>query len=99
MAEGNLRELVGKAQMAAEMLKGIAHEYRLLIVCAIGDGERSVQELVDMLGCSQSNVSQHLAKLRTLGILQTRKEANQVFYSVKEQGTLDLIHVLQAAYC
>jgi len=99
MKTRNLGELVGKARMAAEMLKGIAHEYRLLIICGIGDGEKSVQELVDMLGTSQSNVSQHLAKLRTLGILQTRKEANQVFYSVKEKGTLDLIHVLQAAYC
>lgn len=95
----DMKLLIEHSRHAAEMLKGIAHELRLLIICNLSDGEKSVLELAEFLGTSQSNVSQHLAKLRTLGILETRRDANQVFYSVKNPGTLDLIRTIQKAYC
>ncbi len=87
------------AKSATECLKALAHESRLVTVCFIGSGEKSVQELENLLGTTQSNVSQHLAKLRDKGVLETRKAGNQVFYRIKDPRVLDLIHVLQKIYC
>lgn len=95
----DLSQLMQNSRIAAELLKVLAHEIRLLIVCQIGDKEKSVQELTDFLNTSQSNVSQHLAKLRNLGVLETRKDKNQVFYRVKNELVLSIIKTLQSGYC
>ncbi len=92
-------ELVSHAKSASEMLKGLSHETRLLTICFIGQGEKNVQELEEFLGTTQANISQHLAKLRGLGILENRKEGNQVFYRIKNPETLKLVKVLQSIYC
>jgi ArsR family transcriptional regulator len=91
--------LIGKAEEAAEGLKALAHPTRLLAVCHIGDKERTVGELEEFLGTTQSNVSQHLSKLRDKGILATRKDGNQVHYRVGDRKVLNLIQALQALYC
>jgi ArsR family transcriptional regulator len=94
-----LGELVPKALEAAETLKALAHETRLLAVCFIGDGERTVQELEGFLGTTQSNVSQHLAKLKAAGVLSSRKDGKLVFYRVKDPGMFRLVEALQSIYC
>lgn len=99
MKEKALARLAQSAQAAAEGLKALAHPTRLLAVCNIGDGEKSVGELEAYLGTTQSNISQHLAKLRDKDILVTRKEGNQVFYRLKDRKVLNLINSLQALYC
>lgn len=99
MKPRNLSELMQNAKAAAEMLKGLAHETRLLAICFIGEDEKNVQELEAYLGTSQANISQHLAKLRALGLLDTRKAGNQVFYRIKDRSTLKLVRVLQEVYC
>jgi DNA-binding transcriptional ArsR family regulator len=99
MRKETLHPLEGKAEAAAEGLKALAHPTRLLAVCHIGDKERSVSELEEFLGTTQSNVSQHLAKLRDKGILSTRKDGNQVYYRIGDRKVLDLIQALQALYC
>lgn len=99
MDKRSFKKLHGRAQQAAEGLKALAHELRLLIVCYIGRGECSVAELEAELGTSQSNISQHLGKLRDRQILQCRKEGNQVFYRVKDPTILELVSVLQKLYC
>lgn len=94
-----LDSLIPKALEAAETLKALAHETRLLAVCFIGDGEKSVQELEDFLETSQSNVSQHLSRLKAAGILKSRKDGKQVFYSTASPEIIRLVLTLQSIYC
>jgi ArsR family transcriptional regulator len=99
MKSPDLSGLIGSAKSASEMLKGLAHEIRLLTICFIGEGEKNVQELEGYLGTTQANISQHLAKLRTLGLLANRKEGNLVYYRIKNKSTLKLVKTLQEIYC
>lgn len=66
---------------ASEALKAMANETRLKILCILRDGEYSVNEIVDLSGQSQSAVSQHLAKLRSAGLVKSRRDAQTIFYS------------------
>lgn len=86
-------------EMAARALKAISHPLRLKILCVIGEAEACVQEIVDAVGTSQSNISQHLAILRDKGVLLTRKDANRVYYRVGDQRTLQLIVLMREVFC
>jgi DNA-binding transcriptional ArsR family regulator len=86
-------------ETAARAMKAISHPLRLKILCVLSDQEASVQEIVDAVGTSQSNISQHLAILREKNILRTRKDANRVFYSVSDQRTLKLIALMRDVFC
>lgn len=99
MRTKKLSELIANAKSASEMLKGLAHETRLLAICFMGDGEKNVQELEAYLGTSQANISQHLSKLKAHGIVENRKAGNQVFYRIKNPATVKLVHALQEMYC
>ncbi|MCK4706578.1 MAG: winged helix-turn-helix transcriptional regulator [Gammaproteobacteria bacterium] len=84
---------------ASRSLKAMSHPLRLKILCTLADNEVSVQDIVDAVGTSQSNISQHLAILRDKGILASRKEANKVFYRVGDTRTLRLIGMMQEVFC
>ena len=86
-------------ERAVRCLKALAHPTRLGILCHLREGERTVCELQELLGCTQSNISQHLGIMRERDILSTRKESNQVFYGVKKQDMFRLLDVLQEVYC
>jgi DNA-binding transcriptional ArsR family regulator len=86
-------------ELAARALKAIAHPLRLKILCVVGDQEACVQEIVEAVGTSQSNISQHLAILREKGVLLTRKDANRVFYRVGDQRTLQLVGMMREVFC
>lgn len=86
-------------ETAARALKAIAHPLRLKILCVLGGGEECVQDIVDAVGTSQSNISQHLAILREKGVLLTRKDANRVFYRVGDQRTLQLVGMMREVFC
>ena len=86
-------------EQAARALKAMAHPLRLKILCILGDREVSVQDIVDCVGTSQSNISQHLAILREKGVLRTRKAANRVYYRVGDQRTLNLIGMMREVFC
>jgi ArsR family transcriptional regulator len=86
-------------ETAARALKAISHPLRLKIMCVIGEGEVCVQDIVDAVGTSQSNISQHLAILRDKGVLLTRKDANRVYYRVGDQRTLQLIVLMREVFC
>ncbi|MCE1241479.1 MAG: metalloregulator ArsR/SmtB family transcription factor [Azonexaceae bacterium] len=86
-------------ETAARALKSIAHPLRLKILCVLGDQEACVQDIVDAVGTSQSNISQHLAILREKGVLVTRKDANRVFYRVGDQRTLQLVGMMREVFC
>ena len=95
----NLIEKQEHIEMAARALKSIAHPLRLKILCVLGDQEACVQEIVDQVGTSQSNISQHLAILREKGVLVTRKDANRVFYRVGDTRTLQLVGMMREVFC
>lgn len=92
-------QLLADAEIASQILKAIAHPVRLGALCLLGEKEHSVAELEEALGSSQSNISQHLAKLKSQGLVCSRKVANQVFYSVKEERYLKLIAALHEIFC
>jgi len=86
-------------ERAALSMKAMAHPLRLKILCTLGGQEVSVQEIVELVGTSQSNISQHLAILRDKGILSSRKDANRVFYKVGDARTLRLIGMMREVFC
>lgn len=86
-------------EQAARALKSISHPLRLKILCVLGDQEACVQEIVEAVGTSQSNVSQHLAILRDKEILFADKRSNRVFYRVGDARTLQLIGMMREVFC
>jgi len=84
---------------ASRSLKAMSHPLRLKILCTLGDQEISVQDIVEHVGTSQSNISQHLAILRDKGILASRKDANRVYYRVGDERTLRLIAMMREVFC
>ncbi len=86
-------------EQASRALKAMSHPLRLKILCVLGDKEVSVQDIVDNVGTSQSNISQHLAILRDKGVLRTRKDANRVYYRVSDTRTLQLIGMMRDVFC
>lgn len=84
---------------AARLLKSLAHESRLMILCLLADGERSVGELNADLALSQSALSQHLAVLRADGLVTTRRDAQHVFYSLAGSDATRVIETLHDLYC
>jgi ArsR family transcriptional regulator len=100
--ESDIFELINRQEhieQAARAMKAMAHPLRLKMLCVIGTGEVSVQEIVEAVGTSQSNISQHLAILREKGVLRTRKDANRVFYRVGDERTLQLISNMREVFC
>ena len=86
-------------ERASRSLKAISHPLRLKILCILEDKEVSVQEIVDVVGTSQSNISQHLAILRDKGVLTSRKDANRVYYRIGDPRILKLIGMMQEVFC
>ncbi|MBF0218606.1 MAG: winged helix-turn-helix transcriptional regulator [Gammaproteobacteria bacterium] len=86
-------------ERASRALKAMSHPLRLKILCTLGEYEISVQDIVERVGTSQSNISQHLAILRDKGILSSRKDANRVYYRMVDARTLQLISMMRAVFC
>ena len=86
-------------ERASRSLKAMSHPLRLKILCTLGNREISVQDIVEHVGTSQSNISQHLAILRDKGILLSRKDANRVYYKVGDTRTLRLIDMMREVFC
>jgi DNA-binding transcriptional ArsR family regulator len=95
-------DLIGRREQIERMarsMRAIAHPLRLKMLCVLGEHELSVQDVVEAVGTSQSNVSQHLAILREKGILKARKNANRVYYSVSDQRILQLLLTMREVLC
>jgi DNA-binding transcriptional ArsR family regulator len=95
-------ELLGKQELieqAAHAMRSISHPLRLKILCLVADAEMSVQDIVDAVGTSQSNVSQHLAILRDKGVLTARKHSNRVYYRIVDARTMELIGMMRKVFC
>lgn len=90
----SISRLAGQATRAANIVKLLANEQRLLILCRLAQGEFAVGQLVELSGQSQSSVSQHLARLREGGVVKTRREGTTIHYSLNDEGVRQLIDVL-----
>jgi DNA-binding transcriptional ArsR family regulator len=91
--------MAAKAREAAHFLKALAHESRLMILCLLCEGERSVTELEQILALRQPTVSQQLARLRTEGLVATRREGKTIYYSLAGAETRVVIEALHAVFC
>ena len=91
-------ELEESAQAAARLLKLLASEQRLLILCKLIDHEASVGELSDHIKITQSATSQHLAKMRAEGLVTTRRDAQTIYYSLKDPAAIRVIQTLCEIY-
>ena len=99
-ALGGLVDLAEKAGEAAQLLKLIANERRLLILCQLAEaGEAAVGALADEVGLSQSALSQHLAKMREENIVASRREAQTMFYRIADRKVARLLALLKDIYC
>lgn len=87
------------ADEAVAVLKGMASRNRLLLLCHLGDGERSVGELAEALGLAQSVVSQHLSLLRREGIVAGRREAQSILYRISDARVSKLMATMFALFC
>ncbi|SFO66617.1 DNA-binding transcriptional regulator, ArsR family [Bradyrhizobium sp. Ghvi] len=87
------------ADQASELLKALANRHRLLIICQLIDGERSVGELAEFLDLRDSTVSQHLALLRKDGLVSARREAQTIFYSIASEPAREVLKTLYQAFC
>jgi DNA-binding transcriptional ArsR family regulator len=91
-----LRAAAGQAVAA---LKVLAHEARLLLLCQLAQGERSVSELEEQLGIHQPTLSQQLGVLRGEGVVNTRRSGKNIYYSVADPALLEILAVLYRLYC
>lgn len=93
------QDMASQATNAAAYLKTLAHEGRLMILCHLGTGEKSVGELEDMLNVRQAAVSQMLARLRDEGLVSTRRDGKTIYYSLSDDKTNQVIGLLYSLFC
>lgn len=93
------QDMAHRAADAAAYLKTLAHEGRLMILCHLGAGEKSVGELEALLGIRQAAVSQMLARLRDEALVTTRREGKTIFYSLADSNTEQVIGLLYSLFC
>jgi DNA-binding transcriptional ArsR family regulator len=95
----SLSELKRQSEDVAALLKQLSHPQRLLILCSMAEGEKSVSEIEEACGASQSAVSQFLKGMRLEGLIESRREGKQVFYKIVDKRVLDLIKSLYHIFC
>lgn len=95
----NVRDLIPASGKAAELLRSLSHPQRLLVLCALGNAERSVAELRELLDIDQVPMSQQLMRLRADGLVEARREGTTVYYRIARQEVLTVIEALHAAFC
>jgi DNA-binding transcriptional ArsR family regulator len=99
IAPTDAEEMRSHATDAAQLLKAMANEKRLMILCMLAGGEQAVSDINAGLDLSQSALSQHLAVLREEGLVQTRRSAQTIFYSLSPGPVQEIIGVLHRIYC
>ncbi len=87
------------AAQAAQLLGAMANSNRLLVLCNLITGEKSVNTLAENVNLSQSALSQHLAKLRALNLVDTRREAQTIYYSIASEDVRSVLETLYDIYC
>lgn len=99
MSPISYEQMAGHAEEAASFLKKLANPSRLMVLCALSDGEQSVSQLNERVTLSQSALSQHLAALREARLVNTRREGQTIYYSLQGEQAIQVISVLQGLFC
>ena len=94
-----ITDLEPRAEEAAQLLTAMANPKRLLILCNLLEQERSVSELSKIVGLEQSPLSQHLSKLRALGLVKTRRDGQTIFYRLASEPVTRVLTTLYNIYC
>ena len=97
--EIDLDTLVANARGASEFLKALSHEARLMILCLLAEGEKSVTEIEQSLSLRQPAVSQQLARLRADDLVEARRDGKNIYYSLARTEVRDIIEALHLAFC
>lgn len=95
----NPRTMRKHARKAARLMKAVGNENRLIVLCALAEGELSVSEILERVNLSQSALSQHLAVLRREDLVSTRRESQSIYYSLSSSTAGQLVKFLYKAYC
>jgi DNA-binding transcriptional ArsR family regulator len=95
----DIDQMIANAQEASEFLKALSHEARLVILCLLVEGEKSVAEIEQMLSLRQPAVSQQLARLRADDLVEARRDGKNIYYSLARPEVRDIIQALHAAFC
>lgn len=98
-APANFELMTDCARQASEFLKALSHELRLLILCHLSDGEKSVSDLEELLDLRQSTVSQQLARLRLDGLVETKREGKTIFYSLANEDVRTILKAIYNVFC
>ena len=99
VTEQRIERMREHAPNAAGLMKALGNESRLMILCTLAEGERSVGELNELIPLSQSALSQQLARLRQQGLVRTRRESQTIHYSLADGPADRVIHLLHDIYC
>ena len=91
--------LIDSAQEASSFLKALAHETRLLTLCMLTEGEKTVTEIEQILGLRQPAISQQLARLRVDGLVEARREGKNIYYSLARPEVREIVGALHRAFC
>lgn len=97
--ERDFEKMMRNARSAADFLKALAHEGRLLMLCHLASGEKSVTQLEELLSARQAAVSQQLARLRYEGLVETRRDGKTIYYRLAEGPTREILEVVYDNFC
>lgn len=95
----NVSEMIPAAEKAADLMRSLSHRQRLLVLCALADGEKSVGALRQQLQIEQVPMSQQLMRLRADGLVATRREGTMVFYRIARPEVLAIVATLHSVFC
>lgn len=93
------RRMAAAAQKASELMKTLGHKDRLMVLCHLTSGEKSVGELAGLLDIPQSPLSQHLARMRKENLVKTRRDAQTIYYSIASQEAAAFVDTMHSLYC
>ncbi len=99
LAKFDITQFEASAGKAAKLMRALGNERRLMVLCQLADGERSVGQIQPLVGLSQSALSQHLAVLREEGVVATRREAQTVWYRIADPAALKVVATLAEIFC
>ena len=99
MCAEDMEKMMRNAQRASNFLKAISHEGRLMILCHLASGEKSVTELEDLLSARQAAVSQQLSRLRLEGLVNPRREGKAIYYSLADERPRKIMEVVYEMFC
>lgn len=93
------RQMAKAAQKASDLMKTLGHKDRLMVLCHLSSGEKSVGELAGLLDIPQSPLSQHLARMRKENLVVTRREAQTIYYSIASDEAASFVELMHELYC